>query len=120
MPWFPDFVGAVELARRQTRDLDPVGVYLDALGSGDDRPLRSSWPGEVVVFDPLAGAVRGHHELRRFVQRNQVWFAQRRARVEHVAATRVDGRAVVSWEYPVDREQPQAAAVDDCVAQLDG
>jgi|SRR5690242_1622567 len=95
MPWFPDFVGAVELARRQTRDVDPVGVYLDALSSGDDRALRGSWPGEVVVFDPRAGEVRGHHALRRFVRRNQEWLAQRRARVERVAATRVDGRAVV-------------------------
>jgi hypothetical protein len=55
MPWFPDFVGAVELARRQTRaegEPDPVGVYLDALNHGDPYALRSSWPGEVVVHDP--------------------------------------------------------------------
>ncbi len=32
----------------------------------------------------------------------------------------VDGRTVVAWEYPVDREQPQAVAVDACVAELNG
>ena len=55
MPWFPDFVGAVELAREQTRaagQADPVGQYFAALGSGDFHALESVWPGEVVVYDP--------------------------------------------------------------------
>ena len=85
MPWFPDFVGAVELARRQTRaegEPDPVGVYLDALNHGDPHALRNSWPGEVVVHDPHAGEVRGHRQLRQFVHRNQVWLAERHARIE--------------------------------------
>ncbi|HET9422383.1 MAG TPA: hypothetical protein VFO49_14685 [Nocardioides sp.] len=30
----------------------------------------------------------------------------------------VDGRVVVSWYYPVNREAAQAGAVDDCVAEL--
>ena len=33
MPWFPDFAGALELARRQVRtagQTDPVGQYLTA------------------------------------------------------------------------------------------
>jgi len=30
----------------------------------------------------------------------------------------VDGRVVVSWYYPVNREADQAVAVDDCVAEL--
>jgi hypothetical protein len=88
MPWFPDFVGAVELARRQTRaegEPDPVGVYLDALNRGDPHALRRSWPGEVVVHDPHAGEVRGHRQLREFVHRNQVWLAERHARIERVA-----------------------------------
>jgi len=98
MPWFPDFVGAVELARRQTRtegEADPVGVYLDALNDGDPHALRDHWPGEVVVYDPRAGEVRGHRQLRQFVHRNQVWLAERCARIERVAATCVNGRAVV-------------------------
>ncbi len=30
----------------------------------------------------------------------------------------LDGRVVVNWYYPVNREAAQAVAVDDCVAQL--
>jgi limonene-1,2-epoxide hydrolase len=127
MPWFPDFVGAVELARRQTRaegESDPVEVYLDALNHGDPYALRSSWPGEVVVHDPHAGEVRGHRGLRQFVHRNQVWLAERHARTERVAATRVDGRAVVellchlidggretAWPVAVVAESPDDRSV---------
>ncbi len=32
----------------------------------------------------------------------------------------VDGRVVVDWYYPVNREAAQAVAVDDCVAALNG
>jgi len=127
MPWFPDFVGAVELARRQTRaegEPDPVGVYLDALDRGDPHALHSSWPGEVVVHDPHAGEVRGHRQLREFVRRNQVWLAERHARIERVAATCVDGRAVVellahltdggretTWPVAVVAESPDDRSV---------
>ena len=55
MPWFPDFVSAVELARRQTRaagQADPVGQYFTALNRGDTHLLETAWPGEVVVYDP--------------------------------------------------------------------
>ena len=57
MPWFPDFVGAVELARRQTRAAglaDPVGQYFTALNKGDTHVLETAWPGEVVVYDPAS------------------------------------------------------------------
>ena len=127
MPWFPDFVGAVELARRQTRaegEADPVGVYLDALSSGDVRALQNSWPGDIVVYDPHAGEVRGHHRLRQFVHRNQVWLAERHARTEQVAATSVNGRAVVellahlsdggretAWPVAVVAESPDDRSV---------
>jgi hypothetical protein len=98
MPWFPDFASAMQLARAQTRSAgqaDPVGQYLAALNNGDSRPLETVWPGEVVVFDPRAGEVRGHRELRRFVSRNQSWLGQRHARIETVAATCAAGRAAV-------------------------
>jgi ketosteroid isomerase-like protein len=98
MPWFPDFVAAVELVRRQTRAIaaaDPVMQYLTALNQGDASALETAWPGDVVVYDPRAGEVRGHRQLRRFVNQNQAWLAARRARIETVAATSVDGRAVV-------------------------
>jgi hypothetical protein len=94
MPWFPDFASAVELARRQTRatgQADPVGRYFTALNNGDTHVLETVWPGEVVVYDPRAGEVRGHKQLRRFVRRNQSWLAERQARIETVAATCVGG-----------------------------
>jgi hypothetical protein len=48
-----------------------------------------------VVYDPRAGEVRGHEQLRRFVRQNQAWLSERRARIETVAATCVGRRAVV-------------------------
>jgi hypothetical protein len=73
MPWFPDFVGALELARRQTRAAglaDPVGQYFNALSTRDAHALETVWPGEV-VYDPRPGEIRGHRQLQRFVSRNQ-------------------------------------------------
>jgi ketosteroid isomerase-like protein len=98
MPWFPDFVGAVELARRENRaagQVDPVAKYLVALDRGDPRGLEIEWPGEVVVYDPRAGEVRGHRHLRDFVKRNATWMGKHHVRTEVVASTRMDGRAVV-------------------------
>ncbi len=98
MPWFPDFVGAVELARSQTRaagQADPVAQYLTALSQRDPRLLENTWPGEVVIYDPRAGVIRGHGPLRRFVSKNRSWLAGLSARTETVAATVVGRRAVV-------------------------
>ena len=42
MPWFPDFISAAELARRQTRaagQADPVAQYITALNKGDIHAL---------------------------------------------------------------------------------
>ncbi|MEU4673502.1 nuclear transport factor 2 family protein [Amycolatopsis sp. NPDC023774] len=98
MPWFPDFVNAAELARKQTRvqgHEDPVGQFFGALNDGDARTLETAWPGEVVVFDPRAGEIRGRKELRQFVHVNQVWLGEQHARAERIATTRAGGRAVV-------------------------
>jgi ketosteroid isomerase-like protein len=127
MPWFPDFVSAMELARQQTRaagQADPVGQYFAALNRGDSRILETTWPGEVVVHDPRAGEIRGHGQLRRFVSQNKAWLAQRRARIETVASTSADGRAVVellahlagdggelAWPVAVVAESPDDLSV---------
>ena len=98
MPWFPDFVAAVELVRRQTRAegrADPVALYVTALNSGDARALEDVWPGEVVVYDPRAGEVRGHEQLRQFVRRSRSLLAERHARFETLACTVAGDRAVV-------------------------
>jgi len=98
MPWFPEFASAAELARQQVRAAgvaDPVGQYFTALNHGDTRLLEDTWPGQVVVFDPRAGEVHGHHKLRRFVSDNRAWQAERHIRIETVASTRAGDRAVV-------------------------
>ena len=127
MPWFPEFVAAAELARRETRAAgrsDPVAEYLSALSTGDARTLETVWPGQVVIDDPRAGEIRGHHQVRRFIKHNQVLWADRRAEIETVASTSVGGRAVVEvlahlpgdeaevlWPVAVVAESPDDASV---------
>jgi hypothetical protein len=127
MPWFPDFVGAVELAREQTRvagQADPVGQYFTALNHGDTHLLETAWPGEVTIYDPRAGEIRGHRQLRHFVSDNKFWLTERHARVETVASARVAGRAVVellvhlagdgqklAWPIAVVAESPDDSSV---------
>jgi ketosteroid isomerase-like protein len=113
MPWFPDFANAAALARIQTREAaraDPAVQYLNALSTGDTHDLNVAWPGEVVVYDPRAGEIRGHHQLRKFVGHNHDLFAARHARVETVASTSADGRAVL--ELLVHLSTEDGAAVD--------
>jgi ketosteroid isomerase-like protein len=98
MPWFPDFVAAVELARRRTRAAglaDPIAQYFKALEEGDAHTLETVWPGRVVIYDPRAGEVQGHRQLRRFVRRNRLWLGERHATTESVASTCSGSRAVV-------------------------
>ena len=112
MPWFPDFTSAVELARRETRAAgraDPVGQYFTALNEGDAHALEAAWPGEVVIHDPRAGEVRGHHQLREFVGRNKSWLAERHARTETVASTVAGGRAVVELLAHLDHDGQDVA-----------
>jgi ketosteroid isomerase-like protein len=127
MPWFPEFASAMELARQRTRaagQADPVGQYFAALNRGDSHVLETAWPGEVLVYDPRAGEIRGHRQLRRFVRSNQSWLAQRQARIETVASTWADGRAVVellahlggdggelAWPVAVVAESPDDLSV---------
>jgi SnoaL-like domain len=112
MPWFPEFISAAELVRKQARDAgraDPVAQYLTALNKGDTHLLEESWPGEVVVYDPRVGEVRGHRELRQFVSRNLSWLAGLHARTETVASTVAGGRAVVELLAHVDHNGRQLA-----------
>src|SRR6266496_1333372 len=127
MPWFPDFVNAVELVRTRSRAAgraDPVGRYFTALNEGDSHVLETVWPGEVVVHDPRAGEIRGHRQLQRFVSENKSWLAEHHARIETVASTCVGGRAVVelvahlagdgrelAWPVAVVAESPNDLSV---------
>jgi ketosteroid isomerase-like protein len=129
MPWFPEFVGAAALARSLTRSAghaDPVAQYFTALQEGDAHALEAVWPGEVVVFDPRGGEIRGHRDLRRFVRDNKSWLAERHAGIETVASTRVGRRAVVellahladgdgrevAWPLAVVAESPDDQTVE--------
>jgi len=128
MPWFPDFVSAVELSRRQVRaagQADPVARYFAALNSGDTHELQDVWPGEVVIHDPRAGEVRGHRQLHDYVRRNQLWLADHQARIETRHSTVAAGRAVVEmlahlvingqeveWPIAVVAESPDDRSVD--------
>jgi hypothetical protein len=112
MPWFPDFVSAVELVRRQSRAAglaDPVRQYFTALHENNTHVLETVWPGEVVVFDPRAGEIRGHRQLRHFVSQNRSWLAERHARIETVASTYSGGRAVVELLAHVDGDERDLA-----------
>jgi limonene-1,2-epoxide hydrolase len=127
MPWFPDFVSAVELARRQTRaagQTDPVAQYVKALNSGHTGDLETVWPADLVVYDPRAGEVRGHRHLRRFVRESRSFLEERQARTDTVASTVVGGRAVVellahlaedgrqlAWPVAVVAESPDDRSV---------
>src|ERR1700722_256753 len=98
MPWFPEFTSAVELVRLQTREAgraDPVGHYVAALNKQDATDLETAWPGQVVIYDPRAGEVRGHRQVRHFFSQNELWLAGMNRRTQTVASTAADGKAVV-------------------------
>jgi limonene-1,2-epoxide hydrolase len=97
MPWVPDFVNAVELARRHSvaeGRSDPVTGYVAALQQGDATALETAWP-TVVVHDPRAGLVTGHRQLKAFVRQSGRRLAPYKPEFETIASTAVDGRAVV-------------------------
>jgi ketosteroid isomerase-like protein len=113
MPWFPEFTSAVELARREAQiagQADPVKQYFTALNDGDVRELETVWPGEVVIHDPVAGEVRGHKGLQRFVSHNKSWLAESHARIETVASTVSGGRAVVELLAHLDADDGREVA----------
>jgi SnoaL-like domain len=88
MPWFPEFVTAVELARSQTRatgQTDPVGQYFAALNAGDTHVLETAWLSE--------------HGAR--IETVSSLSADGRAVVELLAHLASDGREEVAWPVAV-------------------
>ena len=122
MPWLPEFVNAVELARLQTRtagQADPVRQYVAALNQGDTHNLETVWPGEVVIYDPYAGEVRGHKQLQHFVRQSQTFLAGQHARTQTVATTCSDGRAAVELLVHLDHDGQELAWPVAVVAESD-
>jgi ketosteroid isomerase-like protein len=112
MPWFPEFASAAQLAREEVREdgrADPVGEFFAALRAGDPRILEAVWPGEIVIYDPRAGEVRGHRQVRAFISRNLSWLGGLHARAETVAVTRSPGRAVVELLTRLDHDGRELA-----------
>jgi len=107
MPWFPEFATAASLARQETREAgraDPVRQYLAALNESDAHALETTWPGEVVIYDPRAGEVRGRRPVREFIRHNMSWLAAVHARPQIIASTVVDDRAVVELLAHLDHD----------------
>jgi hypothetical protein len=67
------------------------------------------WPGEVVIYDPRAGEVRGHRQVRRFISHNLSWLAGLHASTETLASTSADGRAVVELLARLDHDGGELA-----------
>jgi hypothetical protein len=79
----------------------------------------SDLPSELLEFDSGSGTLTGVN----------LWVFESNADAEEARTaitlqtedddkSWVDGRVVVSWYYPVNREAAQAVAVDDCVGEL--
>lgn len=83
---------------------DPIKQYFTALNQGKSNALEAVWPGEVVIYDPRAGEIRGHRQLRRFVHKNQSWLGGSYARTETIASTVVNRRAVVELQAHLTTE----------------
>jgi hypothetical protein len=88
-------------------DADHVGVE------------ASDLPSELLMFDSGSGTLSGVN----------LWVFESAADAEEARTaitlsdaddekSWVDGRVVVSWYYPVNREAAPAVAVDDCVAEF--
>jgi limonene-1,2-epoxide hydrolase len=93
----------------QSGQADPVGQYFTALNHGDLHLLETAWPGEVVIYDPRAGEIRGHRHLHRFVSDNKSWLTGLHARIETVASTSAGGRAVVELLAHLPRDGGEVA-----------
>ena len=79
----------------------------------------SELPSDLLAFDTGQGTEQGVN-LWIFESEDDAEAERARITLQETDDDRswVDGRVVVSWYYPVDREADQAVAVDDCVAEL--
>ena len=95
MPWVSEFGYALHMAETGKRIMVGDGTvrrYVDSVHSGvlslDDLPDN------LVLEDPRAGRIEGRRELESFMEASSRWLAERDARIEWVASTVGEGRAV--------------------------
>jgi hypothetical protein len=78
-------------------------------------------PSELLLFDSGSGTLSG---VNLWIFESAVDAEEGRTAItlsnEDDDKSWVDGRVVVSWYYPVNRDAAQAVAVDDCLDQLNG
>jgi hypothetical protein len=100
----------------EVNDAKAFGVEVDHVGVE-----ASDLPSELLKYDSGSGTTTGV-DLWIFEDdaAAEEWRIAITLSKEDDEARWVDGRVVVRWGYPVDRTQPQAIAVDDCVAELNG
>ena len=99
----------------EVKDSTAFGVETDHVGV--EVP---DLPSELLKFDSGSGTLSG---VSLWVFGSAADAEEARTpitlKTEDDDASWIDGRVVVSWYYPVNREANQAVAVDDCVAALD-
>ena len=68
--------------------------FFDGLLSGEVDALIESFSGVPEVHHPVRGRIRGESAFRRFVDRDDLWLAERKAEVENVNFLITDARGV--------------------------
>jgi len=72
----------------------PLALYLPLLIKGDYQQLLDLFAGAPLIDDPRLGRIEDIDGFKQFVAGSHQWLTQRRARIEHIAATQTDTRAV--------------------------
>jgi hypothetical protein len=98
----------------EVNDSEAFGVESDHVGVE-----AADLPSELLKFDSGSGTTTGV-DLWVFASADDAETARTAITLSDADDDKswVDGRVVVRWYYPVNREAEQAVAVDDCVADL--
>jgi hypothetical protein len=73
----------------------PIADYLPLLIAGELNKLLDLFAGEPLVNEPHFGQIKNVDQFKKFVSTTHEWLTQRRARVENVAITQNEMRAVL-------------------------
>ena len=73
----------------------PIADYLPLLIAGELNKLFDLFAGEPLVNEPHFGQIKNVDQFKKFVSTTHEWLTQRRARIENVAITQNEMRAVL-------------------------